>query len=89
MAWQINVEDTAIFDLAKLDRVTQTRIDAFINKKLPDHPNIYAISEPMKGKFQGKRRFRVGDYRILAEIDDESKTITIYQIGHRSHIYNN
>lgn len=32
-------------------------------------------------------RLRVGDYRILYQIDDESKLITVYKVGHRREVY--
>jgi len=32
-------------------------------------------------------RLRVGDYRLLYEIDDSTKTLTVFRIGHRSDVY--
>jgi mRNA interferase RelE/StbE len=32
-------------------------------------------------------RIRVGDYRVIYEIDDEQKTVTILHIGHRRDVY--
>jgi mRNA interferase RelE/StbE len=32
-------------------------------------------------------RIRVGDYRILYEVDDPRKRITVYSIGHRRDVY--
>jgi len=32
-------------------------------------------------------RMRVGDYRVLYEIDDAAKTVTVFRVGHRREIY--
>ena len=87
--WTIEIGNLAEKQLSELDQTIRLRLIKYMMERISYHPNPFAISDPMKGKFQGKRRFRVGDYRLLAEIDDELKIITIYQIGHRSHIYNN
>ncbi|MDI9348380.1 MAG: type II toxin-antitoxin system RelE/ParE family toxin [Candidatus Symbiobacter sp.] len=87
MVWQIDFKPTAIEDFNGLDKAVKVRIDNFINNRLINHPNPYAISKPLVGKFQGLRRFRVGDYRLIAEINDNEKLITIHDIGPRGEIY--
>lgn len=47
------------------------------------HPNIKSL----KGELSGYYRYRVGDYRVIYEIDDSSKTVTIILIAHRSKVY--
>ena len=47
-----------------------------------NYPNIKAL----KGEFLGYYRYRVGDYRVIYEIDD-SKLVTILLIAHRSRVY--
>ena len=47
------------------------------------YPNIKAL----KGEFSGYYRYRVGDYRVIYEIDDNSKLVTILLIAHRSRVY--
>jgi mRNA interferase RelE/StbE len=32
-------------------------------------------------------RIRIGDYRVIYEVDDQQKTVTILSIGHRRDIY--
>ncbi|MCX8506246.1 MAG: type II toxin-antitoxin system RelE/ParE family toxin [Alphaproteobacteria bacterium] len=85
--WTIEIGKLAETQLNELDRTMRLRLINYMMERISPHPNPLAISKSMKSKFHGARRFRVGDYRILAEIDDESKIITIYQIGHRSTVY--
>lgn len=39
------------------------------------------------GKYKGLRRYRVGDFRIVYELNKKKKTLTIIKIGHRRDIY--
>ena len=48
-----------------------------------NHPNIKAL----KGILSGSYRYRVGDYRVLYEINETDKQVTIILISHRSKIY--
>ncbi|MEW6620908.1 MAG: type II toxin-antitoxin system mRNA interferase toxin, RelE/StbE family [bacterium] len=47
----------------------------------------HIISEPLTGKFKGKYKLRVGDWRIIYSIEHSSQIITVYAIEHRSKIY--
>ena len=43
------------------------------------------ISKKLKGK--DSYRLRIGDYRIVYNIDDKNKTITVFRIRHRKDVY--
>ncbi len=47
------------------------------------HPNI----KPLKGNYSGYYRFRVGDYRVIYSIDDETMQVLVDTIAHRSEVY--
>lgn len=47
------------------------------------HPNIKSL----KGKLKGYYRYRVGDYRIIYEIDDQTIQVIVIKIAHRSQVY--
>jgi mRNA interferase RelE/StbE len=46
-----------------------------------------ASTRVLTAKFQGLRRLRVGDYRVIYHVDEVSQIITIMRVGHRSHVY--
>lgn len=48
-----------------------------------NYPNIRAL----KGELSGYYRYRVGDYRVIYEIDDILKQVTVILIEHRSKVY--
>lgn len=80
---------TERFDKAfkKLDRQTQKIIKSWIDKNLVgcDDPRIHG--KRLTATRSGQWRYRVGDYRILAEIQDEKLVIVFIDVGHRSRVY--
>ena len=55
-----------------------------LNKKTPD-PRLHG--KALKGNLKGIWRYRVGDYRLFASIEEDIITISIFEIGHRRDIY--
>ena len=47
------------------------------------HNNI----KPLTGKFKGYRRYRVGDWRVVYQIDDKPKRVLVLSIAHRREVY--
>lgn len=71
----------------ELDRITDPeflRIDKAI-LALKNQPRSYPQSKKLEG--ENKFRLRVGDYRIVYEIDDKQKIVTIYRVRHRKDVY--
>lgn len=84
-----NVETTAAFDkeFKKLDRPVQKILKAWIEKNLIDCVNPRQHGKALKGNLQEFWRYRVGDYRILATIQDDRLIILAMSVGHRKNIY--
>ncbi|WP_448659996.1 type II toxin-antitoxin system RelE family toxin [Sphingomonas sp. CJ99] len=84
--WQVEFSRRAEKQIAGIDAVARTRI----LKKLAvvaqsDDPR--ATAEPLTGGWTGYWRFRVGDYRVIAEIEDETVTVFVIEVGHRREVY--
>lgn len=77
----------AIKDLKKLDKQTRLLIGSWIEKNLVDCKDPRAHGKALKGDRRGEWRYRVGDYRILANIQDEKILILVLKIGHRREVY--
>jgi mRNA interferase RelE/StbE len=75
----------AVEDLEQLDRTVSHHIFRRL-RWLADHFNSIS-PEPLKGDFGGLFKFRVGDYRIIYEVDRTLKVITVHLVGHRRDIY--
>ena len=62
-------------------------IMAWISKNLVDCEDPYLHGKDLQGDLKGKWRYRVGNYRLIAHIDNENVIILVLVIGHRREIY--
>jgi mRNA interferase RelE/StbE len=88
MAWKLEFEPPAVKELKKLDTQTRTRILKFLHERIATLDNPRDIGEALQGKRLGAYwKYRVGDYRIIASIEDEVVTIVVVQVGNRREVY--
>ena len=87
MAWKIRVDAKAAKALAKLDKTAQKKIIHFLEEEILASTNPRNLGKPLTGKLKNIWRYRVGDYRILADIHDKTLTILVVHVGHRKDIY--
>jgi mRNA interferase RelE/StbE len=85
--WNIVFEEEAKRDLKKLGSPEQIRISVAIAERIAVRDNPRKLGEALTGRFKGLWKYRVGDYRIIAKIEDQTITIYVIAIGHRSEIY--
>lgn len=74
-------------DLKKLDKHTSSLIIGWIRKNLEGCTNPRQHGKGLTANKSGQWRYRVGDYRLIAEIEEEKITILLLNIGHRKEIY--
>ena len=88
MKYKVEFTQRALKDLKKLDRHTAALILGWIRKNLEGCENPRLYGKGLTANRSGQWRYRVGDYRLLAEIEDDKIIILILSIGHRREIYN-
>ncbi|MBL8824972.1 MAG: type II toxin-antitoxin system mRNA interferase toxin, RelE/StbE family [Planctomycetia bacterium] len=54
---------------------------------LETEPRKHNNIKPLKGKFKGMLRYRVGDYRVVYFIEESRKKVIVSMIAHRSEVY--
>lgn len=84
-----NVELSERFkkEFRKLDKYTQKIIRLWINKNLVECQNPRQYGKGLTANRKGQWRYRIGDYRLICEIEDENMIILALTIGHRRSIY--
>ncbi len=87
MAWTIKYAETAKKQLTKLDKSVERRIADFMDERIATGENPRNLGKALKGPLGEFWRYRVGDYRILCEIQDELLTVLVLQIGNRREVY--
>lgn len=83
------VETTSRFDkeFRKLDKYTMKMIKAWIDKNLVNCENPRAHGKGLTANRNGQWRYRIGDYRLLCQIEDSKLVILALSIGHRREVY--
>lgn len=88
MAWRIEFERTAERELAGLGHEATRRILRFLNDRIARLDDPRSIGEALKGPELGQFwKYRVGDYRIIADIEDDAVRILIVRVGNRRDLY--
>jgi mRNA interferase RelE/StbE len=83
--WKIDFSDKAKKNLKKLDFVVQKRILEYLDSIRFKNPKDFG--DGLVGDKKGLWRYRVGDYRIVAEIKEKEIIILVVDVGHRREIY--
>jgi mRNA interferase RelE/StbE len=88
LAWLIEFHKDAEKELGKLDRQVALRITRFLRERVAVLKNPRSIGEALTGSTLGSYwKYRVGDYRIIAEIQDAKICVQVVRIGNRREVY--
>lgn len=87
MTWQIKFAETAKKELAKLDKQAQKAILKYLRTRIVERNNPKDFGESLRGNLAGLWKYRIGSYRVVADIQDEQVTVLILKVGHRSKVY--
>lgn len=88
MKYKVEFAEKALKQLKKMDRHTAALILGWIRKNLEGCENPRQHGKGLTADKSGQWRYRVGDYRLLAEIEDDRIVILILSVGHRRDVYN-
>lgn len=84
--FQVIYTAKALKSLTKLDKTQARFIISWIEKNLINCTNPRFTGKSVKGNL-ADWRYRVGNYRILCNILEDTITIEVINIGHRKDIY--
>ena len=73
-------------EFSKFDRYTQRLLSSWIKKNLSDTSNPRLHGKALSGNLKGLWRYRIGDYRLICEINDDELVILAVSVGHRREI---
>jgi mRNA interferase RelE/StbE len=87
LAWSIEYDPGALKDLKKLDRTIQREILDYMDNRIAAASDPRDFGKPLRGSSFGLWRYRVRDYRIICELQEERSVVLMVAVGHRSTIY--
>lgn len=85
--WRIEISRTAEKQITKLSRTAQKSIQRFMRERLLFAENPRQWGKPLHGEKRSLWRYRVGDYRLICDIQDEKLVVLVLVVGHRKDVY--
>ncbi|MBU3540844.1 type II toxin-antitoxin system RelE/ParE family toxin [Polynucleobacter sp. UB-Tiil-W10] len=88
MVWIIKYTDSARKQLKKLDKQSAIRILDFMDARISGGENPRSTGKVLSGPKLGTYwRYRVGDYRIICNIQDHQLCVLVIEVGNRKEVY--
>lgn len=85
--WRIEFDRAADRELRKLGNEAERRITRFLRQRIATAEDPRRLGHALMGDRKGLWRYRVGDYRIVASIEDDRFVVLVVAVGHRREIY--
>ena len=87
MPWTIDYSDTARTELRRLDRQMSRRVVDYMDERVATRENPRSIGQALTGPIGGLWRYRVGNCRIVCDIQDEVLHVLVVRVGRRDSVY--
>ncbi len=87
MTYKLVYDSKAKKELNKLDKHQQVILVKWIDTHLNGCENPREHGKSLNGSLSSYWRYRVGQYRIVAKIEDDVLTIVLVKVGHRREVY--
>ena len=87
MSWVYSFNESARKQLKKLGRQSQLEILSYLDERVVGDEDPRRFGKGLKADLKGLWRYRVGDYRILCQIQDHELIVLVVSVGHRREVY--
>ena len=87
MAWRIEFDPRAEKELAKIDPQQAKRVLRYLRERIAVDEDARRYGAPLRHDLTGLWKYRVGDYRVICEIQDSVLIVLVIRIGHRREVY--
>ena len=87
MAWTIDYADTAKVQLRRLDRQTARRIVDFMDERIAPLADPRSSGKALTGPLGRLWRYRIGECRVICDIQDGALRVLVVQLGNQREIY--
>jgi mRNA interferase RelE/StbE len=87
LVWTIEFLPAAAKVLKALDRTVARRIVRTLEERIAPLDDPRELGAALVGDHAGLWRWRIGDYRVVARIEDERVTVLVVRVAHRRGVY--
>jgi mRNA interferase RelE/StbE len=85
--WRVEFDRAAARDLRKLGAQAERLILRYLRERIAGSSDPRRFGHALTGDLKGLWRYRVGDYRIVASIEDDRFVVLVVTVGHRREVY--
>jgi len=85
--WAYEFDERALRELQKLDRQAQRDIMAYLDGRIMGTEDPRRFGKPLRANLAGLWRYRIRDYRLICQIQDERLLVLVVSVGHRKNVY--
>ncbi len=82
MSFEVAFSEKALKQLKKIDKYTASLITGWLRKNIQECFDPRQHGKALTANRSGQWRYRVGDYRIIAQIKDEEVIVLVIEVGH-------
>ena len=87
MVWTVEYTTAVERELSRFDRQIARRIRNYMRDRVATRDNPREIGKALHGRWSGHWRYRVGDYRIICDIQDAALIVLVVEVGGRGDVY--
>jgi len=87
LTWTVEFDDAAAKELRKLDRQAQSDILRYFRERIATDEDPRRFGKPLSGEFAGLWRYRMREYRMICNIEDEKLIVLVIRVSHRKDVY--
>ena len=87
MIWSVEWDDAAVKELRKLDKQAQRDILKYFRERIATDDDPRRFGKQLSRELVGLWRYRVQNYRMICNIEDDKLVVLVLRVGHRKNIY--
>ncbi len=87
MTWKVEFEKEALKELKKLDQQQAKQILKYLFERITGNEDPQRFGEALKHNLSGLWKYRIGDYRVICNIESQTMIVLVVRIGHRKGVY--
>lgn len=87
MSWDYQIKERALKQLKKIDKAGAKRIIRYLDERIVGDEDPRRFGNELKGELKGIWRYRVDEYRVLCDIQDNVCIVLVVRVDHRKNIY--
>lgn len=87
MTWLIEFDDAAAKELRKLDKQAQSEILKYLRERIATDEDPRRFGKPLARNLAGLWRYRIRDYRLVCNIEDDRLVVLVLRAAHRKDVY--